>query len=98
MENIVEKHLEHHHEHDEGCKIVINCGGGGHHKHDCCDAEFAEVYSAVGQTLAASPGANMPGQFALLEQTVFATPNIDVSLAATQGKVIVKKSGWYDIA
>lgn len=85
--------------HDEGCKIIINCGGGGHHpKPDCCAVEFAEVYSAVNQNLSASPGPNMPGQVALLEQTVFATPGIDVSLAASQGKVIVNRAGWYDVA
>lgn len=83
--------------HDDGCKIVINCGGH-HPKPHCCDAEFAEVYSGVGQTLTASPGSNMPGQFALMEQTVFATANIDVSLAASQGKVIINKAGWYDVA
>jgi hypothetical protein len=87
------------HHHDDGCKITINCGGG-HHKPErhCCDAEFAEVYSAVNQALAASPGPNMPGQFALLEQAIYATPNIDISLAASQGKVIVNKAGWYDVA
>jgi len=88
------------HDHEKGCKVIINCCGDGHHhpKRHCCESEFAEVYSSLPQTLMASPGPNMPGQFALLEQTIFATANIDVSLAASQGKIIVNKSVWYDIA
>lgn len=86
-----------HHQDCDGCKIVINCGGG-HHPKPREHAEFAQVYSGVPQTLSASPSSNLPGQIALLEQTVYATANIDVSLAASQGKVIINKAGWYDIA
>ncbi len=87
------------HAHDDGCKIIINCGGGHHHKPErCCEPEFAEVYSTVEQLLSASPGANMPGQTALLENIVHATASIDVSQAASTGKVTVNKSGWYDVA
>lgn len=94
---MAQEHVYDHEHHEDGCRIVINCGGH-HPKPYCCDAEFAEVYSIVNQTLTASPGPNMPGQFASLEQTVFATSGIDVSLAASQGKVIVNKAGWYDVA
>lgn len=89
---------EHEHNHEECCKVIINCGGHHPKPPEQCKPEFAEVYSSIGQSLAASPGPNVPGQFAMLEQTVYATANIDVSLAATQGKVGVMKSGWYDVA
>jgi hypothetical protein len=82
----------------KGCQVVINCGGHHPEPSDCCDIEFAEVYSSVAQNLAQSPGVNMPGQTVLLENTVFSTANIDVSSAASTGKVIVNKAGWYDIA
>jgi len=62
------------------------------------DAEFAEVYSILPQDLAASPGANLAGTVVKLENTIVATANIDVSQAATNGKVTVNKAGWYDIA
>lgn len=88
-------------EHDEdcgGCKIIINCGGGHHPKPcPCPDPEFAEVYSTVTQNLFASPGANQAGQIVLLENTIFSTLNIDVSQAASMGRVTVKKAGWYDV-
>jgi hypothetical protein len=93
--------LNHDHEHGKPCQIVINCGGGGHHPHPkpCCDApEFAEVYSSVQQNLAASPGPNLAGQTVSLEKTIFSTANIDVSMAAVNGKITVNKAGWYDVA
>lgn len=80
---------------DCGCKIIINCGGG--QKPSCAEPEFAEVYSTVTQSLTASPGVNMAGQIVLLENTIFATANIDVSQAAINGKVVVNKAGWYDV-
>lgn len=83
---------------DDGCKITINCGGHGHHDHKCCDPEFAEVYSSIQQTLAASPGTNLAGQAVLMENTVFATSNIDVSQVGVSGNVTVNKAGWYDVA
>lgn len=96
-------HIEHEpgkdHNHEHGCNIVINCGGGGHHpRPSCCDAEFAEIYSNLEQGLFASPGLNMPGQTVLLENTVYSTANIDVSAAFSTGKVTVNKAGWYDVA
>ena len=60
-------------------------------------AEFAEVYSVATQTLAASPGLNQAGQVVLLENTIFATANIDVSQAAINGKIKINKAGWYDV-
>jgi hypothetical protein len=66
---------------------------------DCNNSiEFAEVFSKVTQTLSASPGTNLPGQTVLLENTIFATSNIDVSNAAVNGKIIVNLAGWYDVA
>lgn len=64
---------------------------------DCDQPEFAEVYSTVTQSLAASPGLNLPGQIVTLENTIFSTANIDVSQAAANGKITVKKAGWYDV-
>lgn len=82
---------------DCGCKIVINCGGG-HKPHPSCDEpEFAEVYSTVSQTLSASPGTNIAGQTVLLENTIFATANIDVTSASSNGRVVINKAGWYDV-
>lgn len=91
--------MDHTHTHDEnGCQIVINCGGHGHHPKPCCDApEFAEVFSNTNQLLTGSPGANLAGQTVLLEQTIYTTSNIDVSQAASAGKVKILKSGWYDV-
>lgn len=97
----------------EQVRVYVNCGDSNHKDRDCdkgdndhdhghnrckCDAEFAEVYSALAQKLSGSPGPNLKGQTALLEKTVYATSNIDTSNAAVNGRVIVNKSGWYDIA
>lgn len=60
--------------------------------------EFAEVYSAVPQNLLPSPSNLMPGQFVLFENLIYATSNIDVSQAASLGKIIFNLPGWYDIA
>lgn len=62
------------------------------------EPEFAEVYSIASQNLAPSPGSNMAGQVILLERTIVATSNIDVSQAAVNGKITIKKAGWYDVA
>jgi hypothetical protein len=68
-------------------------------ENDCdCDPEFAEVYSNLPQLLSASPGPNLAGQVVTLENTIFATPNIDVSQAAVNGKITINKAGWYDVA
>lgn len=79
----------------DGCKIVINCGGDKHHGHHDkgCKPEYAEVISQVGQTLAASPGPNLAGQVVKLENTIKATPGIDVSSASVDGKVVINKAG-----
>lgn len=92
-----EKH--HHHEKEDGCSINIYCGGKDKHhsKPKCCHIEFAEVYSTSLQFLTASPGLGLPGQIVLLENTVHATADIDVSMAAATGQVKVMKSGWYDV-
>lgn len=74
----------------------VNCGGGDHPV--MVAPEFAEVYSIVPQSLAPSAGAGMPGQFVTLENTIFSTANIDVSQAAATGKIVINKSGWYDVS
>lgn len=80
----------------EGCVININCGGdSGDCK--CNEPEFAEVYSQTNQNLSASPGLSMPGQIVILENTLFATANIDVSSAGVNGKIVINKAGWYDV-
>ena len=86
----------HDHDHDEKPCTVINvyCDKGGE-KH-CCEPEFAEAYSVLSQTLAASTGAGIPGQVVLLENIVIETANIDMSQVNTTGKVFLKKAGWYD--
>ena len=61
-------------------------------------SEFAEVYSSVAQVLAPSTGPNLPGQVVTLENTIYATANIDVSQAGTNGQVTINLAGWYDIA
>lgn len=63
----------------------------------CDEPEFAEVFSIVSQDLDASHGPNMAGQVVILENTIYATANIDVSLASVNGKIIVNKAGWYDV-
>jgi len=83
-----------------GCTIVINCGKSGDHPHPpkCPAPEYAEVYSNAAQTLTASPGPNMAGQTVLLEKTIVATSNLDVSQAAATGKITINRAGWYDVA
>jgi len=68
-----------------------------HHKCECPKPEYAEVYSQVNQTLAASPGPNQKGGVAMLEKTIFSTSGIDVSQAAGNGKIIINKAGKYDV-
>jgi hypothetical protein len=62
------------------------------------DTEFAEAYSQLPQELLNSPGANMPGGVVLLENLIVATANIDASQAASFGKFVINKAGWYDVA
>jgi len=77
----------------------VNCpGGSGPIPPVGTGMEFAEVYSTTAQLLTASPGLNMPGQVALLENSVHATANIDISNAATTGQIKINKAGWYDVA
>jgi len=84
---------------EDGCKIVINCGGGHHHKPcHCPKIEFANVYSQNSQELVASPGQNLPGGMTILENTVFATAGIDASQAAVNGMLTINKAGWYSVA
>ncbi len=61
-------------------------------------SEFAEVYSGVSQTLSASPGVNLAGTSVVWENTIYTTANIDVSSAASNGKVAVKMAGWYELS
>ena len=85
---------------DDCCKIIINCGGRGEHHHKPCDCpkpEYAEVISQKAQALAPSLASNMPGQIVLFETTIYATANIDVSQAAINGKILIKRAGWYDV-
>lgn len=63
----------------------------------CDEPEFAEVYSSITQDLAPSLALNMPGQVVTLENTIFNTANIDVSMAAVNGKITINKAGWYDV-
>lgn len=87
-----------HEHHKKGCSINIYCGGGEeHHGCDCGEPEFAEVFSQVNQNLTASPGLMLPGQVVALEKTIFATSNIDVSNAGSNGKIIINRAGWYDV-
>jgi hypothetical protein len=60
--------------------------------------EFAEVYSQLPQELAPSPGTNLAGGTVLFEKTIVATANIDASMAASQGKLVINEAGWYDVA
>lgn len=52
----------------------------------------------MNQLLAASPGSNLAGQTCLLENTIVSTSKIDVSQAGVNGKVIINRAGWYDVA
>jgi hypothetical protein len=70
----------------------VNCVSDGEAR------EFAEVYSQVGQHLLASAGTNLAGGVVTLENTIVSTANIDSSLAASQGKIVVNLAGWYDVA
>ncbi len=65
---------------------------------DCGEPEFAEVYSNLNQVLSPSLGSNLAGGVILLEKTIFATPNIDVSQAGLNGKIVINKAGWYDVS
>ncbi|HMH31924.1 MAG TPA: collagen-like protein [Puia sp.] len=60
--------------------------------------EFAEVYSQLPQQLAASPGPNQAGDVVKFEKLKVNTANIDVSLAASQGKIKINLAGYYDVA
>lgn len=75
--------------------IPGKCDDGG--DCHCPEPEFAEVYSILPQDLGASLGPNLAGDVVKLENTVYATTNIDVSQAAINGKVIVNRAGWYDV-
>lgn len=65
---------------------------------NCGNPEFAEVYSSQQQNLSPSPGPNLAGQVALLENTIYATSNIDVSQAGINGNITINLAGWYDVA
>lgn len=87
-----------------GMEICIKCTPNHCPKpdpipHKCCEEpEFAEVYSIQSQDLTASPGLNLEGQVVKFEKTVYATANIDISQAGTNGKITINKAGWYDVA
>ena len=72
--------------------IIVECPEG-----NCCDLEFAEVYSTTAQNLIASPGPNLMGGVVILENTIHSTLNIDVSNSSINGKIIINKDGWYDV-
>jgi len=76
--------------------MCVNCFEHGECR--CPEPEFAEVGSTATQDLAASPGANMAGGVALMEVSIHATPNIDLSQAAINGKVTVNRAGWYQVS
>lgn len=76
----------------------VNCFDNHGGKCDCPEPEFAEVYSNQTQDLLPSIGANLAGQVVIMEQTIFSTSNIDVSMAAVNGQITVNKAGWYDVA
>jgi len=61
------------------------------------EIEYCEVYSTMDQTLAPSPGANLPGGIVLFETTQVATVGFDVSQAAALGQVKALVAGWYRI-
>lgn len=82
----------------EGCRVVVYCGENHHKPDHCCDPEFAEIYSSQAQLLSASPGPNLAGQTALLENVIVSTSNIDVSQSGTTGVIKINKAGWYDVA
>ncbi len=63
-----------------------------------CNEEFAEVYSNLTQNLTASSGLNAPGQLCLFEKSIYATSNIDISMAGINGQIKVNLAGWYDIS
>lgn len=64
----------------------------------CPEPEFAEVGSIMTQTMGSSPGANLPGSTVLLEQTIVATANIDISMASANGQVKINRAGWYRVS
>lgn len=64
----------------------------------CEKPEYAEVYSITTQDLEPSPGPNLAGQTCILENTIVATSNIDVSQAAINGKITINRAGWYDVS
>ncbi len=75
----------------------VNCKD--EHRHcDCPEPEFAEAGSAVMQDLPASPGANLAGGVVLMEVSIYATSNIDLSMAAVNGQVKVNRAGWYEVS
>jgi hypothetical protein len=67
------------------------------HHYECCEPEFAEVFSEINQNIQASPGTNLSGGTVLFEKSIVATPHIDISMTATTGQIKIKKSGWYDV-
>ena len=64
----------------------------------CPEPEFAEVGSIVTQDMPASPGANLAGGIVLLEAAVFATANIDITMAPVNGQIKVNRAGWYRVS
>ncbi len=63
-----------------------------------CDApEYCSVYSQSLQTLAPSPGLDLPGGVVLFELAVHDSANIDCSMAGITGNIVVNKTGWYRV-
>lgn len=94
--------MDKHYDHEDGCKIVINCGGHGHHPKPhpckCPKPEYANVYSQTDQQLVASPGPNLSGGMAIFEASVVSTADIDISMAAVNGTLTINRAGWYSVA
>src|SRR5579883_132058 len=69
----------------------------------CCPtsvgSQYASLYSNMGQTIANSPGSNMPGGAVKFElpSTPMATSLIDVSQASSTGVVTVNASGTFRV-
>ncbi len=90
---------------EQGPQGVMGAQGPVGPKGECVDCtsagssvEFCEVYSVIDQQLAASPGVNLAGQVAQLENTIVATAGLDVSKASVNGEITVNVAGWYDVS
>lgn len=72
----------------------VNCRDECH----CPEPEFAEIGSLVEQDKDPSPGTNLPGGIVIFETSIFATANIDISMAGVNGNVQINRAGWYRVS